>query len=117
MFNDDVRLQELSLKAQAGEMSDQEFTELGQLSRAKKVGREARAARIAELRQALRAERIGLADLYSRDEIMSAAHAGTSDSTQGGSPLRRANAFIFAFVFGFPRQGMRLRPIVRPTGR
>jgi hypothetical protein len=90
MFNDDARLQQLSVKAQAGDMSDDEFTELAQLSRAKKVHREARSARITGLRETLRAEQIGLADLYSRDEIMSAALAGTSDSGPLGSVPRRA---------------------------
>ena len=94
MFNEEARLQELSLKAQAGEMSDEEFTELGQLSRAKKAHRDARAARIAELRQALLADRIGLADLYSRDEIMAAALAGSADSAQAGSPLRRTRPLV-----------------------
>ena len=44
MFDGDIRLRELSNKAAEGGMTDEEFAELAQLSRAKQKLREDRAA-------------------------------------------------------------------------
>ena len=76
MFDGDIRLRELSNKAAEGGMTDEEFAELAQLSRAKQKLREDRAALIAGLRDSLQGQGIALGDLFSAEEISAAALQG-----------------------------------------
>ncbi len=78
MFNNDTRLRELSLKAIEGTMSDEEFVELSQLSKAKQKVREDRAAMIAGLRETLGSHGIPIQELYTADEIAAAVANGSS---------------------------------------
>ena len=78
MFDNDTRLRELSLKAIEGTMSDEEFVELSQLSKAKQKVREDRATMIAELRNTMGTHGIAIQDLFSVDEITSALPSKSS---------------------------------------
>lgn len=73
MLDNDTRLRELSLKAVEGAMSDEEFAELAQLSRAKQKLREGRAALIAGWRETLQSQGITIHELYAADDIARAA--------------------------------------------
>lgn len=75
MFQDDALLVQLTLRAREGEISDDELVQLGQLAKAKKQHRDERAARIAGLKELLKAEGIVVTDLFSVDEISYAAVA------------------------------------------
>lgn len=73
MIDTEARLRELSLKAIEGAMSDEEFAELAQLSRAKKKARQDRAALIAGLKESLQSQGITINELFSAAEISAAA--------------------------------------------
>ena len=72
MIDNDTRLRELSSKAIEGTMSDEEFAELAQLSRAKQKLREGRAALIAGVRETLQGQGITIHELFSAAEIAAA---------------------------------------------
>ncbi len=72
MFDKDTRLRQLSLKAVEGTMSDEEFVELSQLSKAKQKVRQDRAAMIAGLRETLGSQGIAIQELFTVDEIAAA---------------------------------------------
>lgn len=72
MFDNDTRLRELSNKAIEGTMSEEEFAELGLLSKTKQRLREARASMVAELRQTMLSRGVTIAELFSAEEIAAA---------------------------------------------
>ena len=85
MIETEARLRELSLKAVEGAMSDEEFAELAQLSRAKQKARQDRAALIAGLKESLQRQGITIAELFSADEISAAvARRAAKPKTAGG---------------------------------
>lgn len=86
MIDTEARLRELSLKAIEGAMSDEEFAELAQLSRAKQKARQARVALIAGLKESLQSQGIAINELFSAAEISAAM------AKPAGSPARRAVA-------------------------
>lgn len=89
LLKDDARLRHLGSLALAGELSESELNELARLSLAKKAHREARVARIAELRAVLTAEGINPTDLYSTHEMTQALKtAGVSTGPGDGGPIR-----------------------------
>ena len=84
MLDNEARLRELSHKAIEGAMSDEEFAELAQLSRAKQKARQDRVALIAGLKDNLQSQGITISELFSATEISAAVAQLT------GSPARRA---------------------------
>lgn len=72
MFDNDTRLRQLSLKAIEGTMSDEEFVELSQLSKAKQKVREDRATMVAGLRETLAGHGVSIQELFTVDEIAAA---------------------------------------------
>lgn len=72
MFNTDTRLRELGSKAVEGVITDEEFAELVQLSKAKQELREGRVVLIAELRQTLQSRDVTIDELFSAAEIAAA---------------------------------------------
>ncbi|MBK6593260.1 MAG: hypothetical protein IPG23_11220 [Burkholderiales bacterium] len=73
MFENDARLRELGIKAVQGQMSDEEFAELAQLSRAKQQARAERTKLISELQASLRSQGVTIQELYTVAEITAAA--------------------------------------------
>lgn len=73
MFDQDTRLRVLSTMAMEGTLSEAEFTELSQLSKAKRKLREDRLAMIAGLRETLQSQGIAIRDIFSEAEIAAAA--------------------------------------------
>ena len=72
MFKTDTRLHELGSKAVEGVITDEEFAELVQLSKAKQEPREGRVVLIAELRQTLQSRGVTIDELFSPAEIAAA---------------------------------------------
>jgi len=91
MLDNEARLRELSLKAIDGAMSDEEFAELAQLSRAKQKARQDRLALIAGLKESLQRQGITISELFSTTEI-SAAVAQMSSATRRTATVRPKNA-------------------------
>lgn len=85
MIDNETRLRELGIKAVDGVMSDEEFAELAQLSKAKRMLRESRALMIANIRETLRSQGITIQELFSAEEI---SLAGTRSSPRVGRVTR-----------------------------
>lgn len=72
MSDNERRLRELSNKAIEGDMTDEEFAELAQLSKAKQKLREDRVAMIAGLRETVQSQGITIRELFTDAEIAAA---------------------------------------------
>jgi hypothetical protein len=75
MFENEARLRELGIKAVQGQMTDEEFAELAQLSRAKQQVRVERENLISDLQARLRAQGVTIQELYTAAEIAAAARS------------------------------------------
>lgn len=72
MFEDETRLRNLSSKAIEGVITDEEFAELMQLSKAKRKTQEDRAVLLINFRETLDKNTISIHDLFSASEITAA---------------------------------------------
>lgn len=97
MFENDARLRELSGKAIEGSMTDEEFGELAQLSKAKQKLREGRVAMIASVRETLQNQRITIKELFSDIEI-AAALAGRNSIGSRATWARRKTGLVLVEV-------------------
>jgi hypothetical protein len=75
MFENEARLRELGIKAVQGQMTDEEFAELAQLSRAKQQLRVERIKLISDMQASLRSQGITIQELYTAAEIAAAARS------------------------------------------
>ncbi len=72
MTEADIRLQQLSAKVVAGDMTDEEFAEMAELSRAKKKQREERAVVVAGVRETILSLGLTIHDVFTESEILAA---------------------------------------------
>ena len=82
-------MRELSIKAVDGNITDDEFAEMAQLSRAKKSLREGRANMIAGLQETLQIHGLTIQDLFSTNEINAAAQFTHAAVRLTGKAARR----------------------------
>ena len=94
MSDTDARLQELSAKAIDGVMTDAEFRELEQLSKAKKQAREDRAQALDSIKSNISRFSIEIGEIYEVDVITAAAsrltRAGKVRTPRGGVKVAKA---------------------------
>ena len=100
MFEFETRLRELGVKAVQGQMTEDEFAELAQLSKAKQKLRADRVALIAGLQDKLRNAGVSVQELFTAAEITSAARSngeglglrvtGTRQAAEPGKGRRTA---------------------------
>lgn len=88
MSGNEKRLRELSNKAIEGTMSDEEFAELAQLSKAKQKLREDRAAMIAGLRETVQSRGIAVDELFTPAEIAAAQRGSLGRRVARAKPAR-----------------------------
>jgi hypothetical protein len=75
MFENEARLRELGVRAVQGQMTDEEFAELAQLSRAKQQVRVERTKLISDMQASLRSQGVTIQELYTAAEIADAARS------------------------------------------
>lgn len=75
MFDSEARLRELGIKVVQGHMTEEEFAELAQLSRAKQRVRTERTNLISEMQVKLRSQGVTIQELYTVAEIAAAARS------------------------------------------